>query len=822
MPGYLKNNINFKFLLLAFSVFLGSTLYAQHEISSKIITSEGDTIVLQAISASKITQNFEKINKEIDEIREKSKPTEEIISADSLSIIAINKLSSEKKILSDNKSNPTNRFLEDTYQQWSNYKNNINTWHSIISEYSNKLSNNIIRVENLITVWELTLNDAKQENVPQGILLNIREVLNKLKTLKNDLRTETLDIYSKQNNITEIAIFIDETIKDIEDQKKLLKKSYFKKDSRAIWNINDSTFLTIFKNQTLTTSLAKNSKALNIFYDANANRFLFHFVFLVILIFFFYYLTKYATVSENDSPLVIKSKEIIGHYILTALIIAAISFFWIYPTRQLIVDDIYQFVLLILISIFAPKIIDNKLRAIIYYSIALHIVNQFQVILPSNLLMARLLILTETFLSFVILRKFLDKNGFLVEKVKNTKWKFILSIIRIIYFGLLIPAIANILGFVGLAIFINNAIVNSILNGIITFVGLFITINIINIIFSSYYVLLLNSIRKNQDKILKFVTKLACFTAIILWLKSLLRLLGIYDGFNTWVGNIFLITWKTRDIEIDLGSVLSFLIVIFVTYLITKFIKILLDEEIFSRIKLPRGVPDAISMMIRYFIVGWGIVISISALGIDLSKFGLIAGALGVGIGFGLQNVVFNFIAGLILAFERPIQSGDTIETSTVQGIVKSIGVRSSTIQTYDGSEVIVPNGNLISNDVINWTLSDRRKRRDIFVGVEYGSDPHKVMEILRRAADANVNVLQKPEPWILFEGFGASSLDFRLRIWTSLDVGLTTKSQVTIAIYDALNEAGIGIPFPQQDLHLKSIEPEVEDIILQKKKNTN
>ena len=152
-------------------------------------------------------------------------------------------------------------------------------------------------------------------------------------------------------------------------------------------------------------------------------------------------------------------------------------------------------------------------------------------------------------------------------------------------------------------------------------------------------------------------------------------------------------------------------------------------------------------------------------------------------------------------------------------GTVQSIGVRSSTIQTFDGSEVIVPNGNLISNDVINWTLTDRRKRRDIFVGVEYGSDPHKVMEVLKTAALNNINVLQTPEPWVLFEGFGDSALNFRIRIWTSMDVGLTTKSEVTIAIYDGLKEANITIPFPQQDLHLKTVDPEVESIITSNRK---
>jgi small-conductance mechanosensitive channel len=150
-------------------------------------------------------------------------------------------------------------------------------------------------------------------------------------------------------------------------------------------------------------------------------------------------------------------------------------------------------------------------------------------------------------------------------------------------------------------------------------------------------------------------------------------------------------------------------------------------------------------------------------------------------------------------------------------GDVKHIGVRATTIRTFDGSEVMVPNGNMIANDVINWTLSDRKKRRDIFVSVAYGSDPHKVLEVIKKVGEDNPNVLQIPAPWALFEGFGDSSLNFRLRIWTAMDVGLTTKSEVAMSIYDALNEAGIEIPFPQHDLHLKSFDPSIQKIIVPK-----
>jgi len=281
-------------------------------------------------------------------------------------------------------------------------------------------------------------------------------------------------------------------------------------------------------------------------------------------------------------------------------------------------------------------------------------------------------------------------------------------------------------------------------------------------------------------------------------------------------------SWEVGSVTISLGSFIAFFAAIIVTFIVSRSIRVLLEDEIFARIKLPRGVPGAISMLVGYFIVGIGIYIAISAAGVDLGKFGLIAGALGVGIGFGLQNVVYHFISGLILAFERPVQVGDTIEVGTLLGRIKSIGVRSSTIKTYDGSEVIVPNGNLISNEVINWTLSDRKSRKMIPVSVAYGSNPREVLDLIYKAASDHDEVLKNPEPWALFDGFGESSLNFRIYFWMSYDRGMSIKSEVAMNIYDALQEANIHIPYPQQDLHIKSIESNFEDKLVSKPKKKN
>jgi small-conductance mechanosensitive channel len=249
---------------------------------------------------------------------------------------------------------------------------------------------------------------------------------------------------------------------------------------------------------------------------------------------------------------------------------------------------------------------------------------------------------------------------------------------------------------------------------------------------------------------------------------------------------------------------------LWISILLARFIRFVLGDEVLPRMILPRGVPAAISFTAYYLILVFGFMLALSAAGIEWSRFAILAGALGIGIGFGLQNLVNNFVSGLILIFERPIKLGDTIEFSSLRGQVLRIGIRSSTIRTWEGAEVIVPNGNLISSEVINWTLSDRKRRLKVSVGVAYGTDPNLVLGILMTVAKDHKDVLDDPEPMATFKGFGESSLDFELRYSIrEFEDWVWIKSEINLAILDGLNAAEIEIPFPQRDLHMRSVDQE-------------
>ena len=210
--------------------------------------------------------------------------------------------------------------------------------------------------------------------------------------------------------------------------------------------------------------------------------------------------------------------------------------------------------------------------------------------------------------------------------------------------------------------------------------------------------------------------------------------------------------------------------------------------------------------MIKYAIVTAGVFLAADAAGIPFSQLTIIFGAFSVGIGFGLQNIFNNLVSGLILLFERPLKVEDVVEVGTLLGRVKSIGIRASRVRTFDGAEIIVPNGNFISNEVVNWTLSDQKRRIEVIVGVAYDSDPHKVHDILLEVLKQHEDIADDPVPEVFIRDFGESSIDFRMLAWTpNFNNWIRIRSDIHFGVFDELKKAGIVIPFPQRDIHVRS-----------------
>lgn len=254
-------------------------------------------------------------------------------------------------------------------------------------------------------------------------------------------------------------------------------------------------------------------------------------------------------------------------------------------------------------------------------------------------------------------------------------------------------------------------------------------------------------------------------------------------------------------------SLMGVVFSIFLVFYISGKIRKLLEKRILPRYSQETNFNSTVATLTRYVLVVIGLMIVFQSAGINLSSLNVLAGAIGVGIGFGLQNIANNFISGLIILFERPIKVGDRIEVGDLVGNVEAISARATIINTNDNISVIVPNSQFTDNQVINWSYHNSIVRFRFSVGVSYSEDPAKIKKLLLEVADENKGILKEPAADVLFDEFGDSSLNFSLAVWTRdyINKPVILKSELYYAIFAKFKEHGIEIPFPQRDLHLKS-----------------
>lgn len=266
---------------------------------------------------------------------------------------------------------------------------------------------------------------------------------------------------------------------------------------------------------------------------------------------------------------------------------------------------------------------------------------------------------------------------------------------------------------------------------------------------------------------------------------------------------------KLGETQVTVWSLLYLILLLFLLFFLAGRLRRLLVDRVLVRSKLDTGAREAIGAITRYVVLFIGILVALQTVGINLTTLNVLAGAVGIGVGFGLQNIAGNFISGLIILFERPIKIGDRIEVNDVDGDVINIGARSTTVVTNDRIAIIVPNSKFITESVVNWNHTDPKVRFHIPVGVVYGSDVRLVEKLLCEVAAENPDVLKEPPPSVWFCGFGESTLKFELLAWNSNLLHRKGQfiSNLNFAIYDKFKEHNIVIPFPQRDLHIRSID---------------
>ena len=711
-----------------------------------------------------------------------------------------------------NTRNLSKYFLENTFRAWSGHKNKLLIWMNQVSDQLAFTQENLVELEYTKSVWELTNENENSVGDPTQLINRIVEIIKEIEDLELQFLSQRRDLIIREDNIIEIVSITDDVLEEVSELQQYQRDNLFVADKPLLWQtpLNKSELIPVFPK--LKKAWHENAKTVNNF--SKEINYLYVLLIAALIVLLFFLIRRgfgKLGLSAEDPNFVVVRRVFSDHPFATICSLVITLFILFSPTIPLILTGFLGSLLLILALVFLPAMIGEKGRLIVLMVLVLYVFNLSEIVIWYFGNYARLFITAEALLALFLTYKFGLQGFKLVSKgaAPFVKEVWVLSILLFALFA--VAFVANLFGYMNLAVLMLK-------------IGVKIAA-IVVIIFGAHAILravvlaIIEIGRHTKSKVMlhrwngleKRSMQVINTLAIVFLLKFVLQNMEVYRPVMDWLYDFFAHDWEIGTLTISLGGILSLILILAISFGLSNFFKVIIEDEFLVRTNLPKGVPAAISVTIRYFIIVLGLAMALGAAGIDLGKFGLIAGALGVGIGFGLQNIVSNFISGLILVYERPVNVGDTIEVENLMGIVNKIGVRASNVRTFDGAEVVVPNGNLISNQLINWTLSDNQRRVEVKVGTAYGTDPNVVLELMKKVAVDHEDVLKDPEPRALFEGFGDSSLNFRLLFWVHFEMGIGAKSDISIGVYNTFAENNIQIPFPQIDLHVKK---EDEDLL--------
>ena len=743
---------------------------------------------------------------------------------------------------------PSLETLRTVEQKWNALAKNVPVWKGDLKAQITVFDNYIKELQNLKEEWQKTLdsltnpkvetsgnsntnlnsNTAEESSevqaesvteVPPEILEKIQATIDSINQTQKLVEEKRGELLTLQTRVSKEETRINETLASITEVREEALTHLFVQDSPAIWNARRQTDSISNLSQETTNSLGEQGISLSDYAFRQSDKFVLHAaVFLLFFGILIWARRRLRPMVEAD-PELKPAFSVFEMPVAGAMILSIMLSGWFYPQGPRMLSAILGAAALIPGIIYLRKIIEKPLFPILNALVVFYFIDQLRQITATLPLLSRILFLAEMLGAIIFLIWFLRSKS--LSKKVEVQYQRIFIITRkavpylLVFFS--IAFIANLFGYVSLSNVVGNSVLGSSYIALILYTAIQIVKSLVIFALRVQPLSSLGMVKTHREMLKRKVFSILKWFGIITWGILTLNLFSIRE---TLFG--FFREWLTAElvigsIAISLSDVIIFGVTVWLAFALSKVIRFVLEEDVYTRVNLAGGIPYAISTMVHYVLLVVGFILAIAALGIDLTKFTILAGAFGVGLGFGLQTIVNNFVSGLILLFERPVKVDDVVQIGTNLGDLKRIGLRASVLRTYEGSEVIVPNGQLISEEVTNWTFSDKQKRIDINVGVAYGNKPRQVLELLKEAALSHKDVLQEPPPRSLYVGFGENSLDFQLRVWTSEDLWVVIKSDLTLAIHEALDEAEIEIPFPQRDLHIRSVDKGIMDKLSEK-----
>jgi small-conductance mechanosensitive channel len=689
--------------------------------------------------------------------------------------------------------------LDVLVDSWRSSRSVLATWMTSVTERADWLEQQRVELAKLATTWSRTQAAVRAANAPPELSQRIADVLAALKDAQKRVEAERAATLVLQDRVARELDRVDRALAEIGQARRRAAGSLLVRDSPPIWQVRMPP---PGSRAPAGAALEAVIAALRGFVADYSDRVALHLGLLALLVALFWWIrrrTRHLPTPEGSPGIVLDQP------VAAALVLGTLAGFWIYAdeprTARLIVE----------IGVFPPmvfilrRLVTPSMRPALYVMAAFFPVDVVRDLLVLRPLLERGLFLLEMLAAVVLLGWFI-RSGRLDDLIAASggTGRVRRNLFKLALVGVLGALVADVIGNVTLARLVGSGVLSSGYLAMVLIAGRRLAEGLVTFALGVRPLARLHMVQHHRVRLERRTQRLLRLASIFVWTVGTIDYFGALMPSVDLARQILAATLVLGEVSLSLGDVVAFALTVYLASLVSRLVQFVLAEDVLPRLNLRPGLPYALLSLVKYTIVSIGFVLALLALGVNLNRVTVLGGALGIGVGFGLQNIVNNFVSGLILLFERPVRVGDAVQIGDVQGEVRRIGIRATTVRAWEGAEVIVPNSQLVAERVMNWTPTEYRRRLDLPVNVAYGTAPDKVLKVLTEVAQSHPDVVAAPAPVALFLGFGDSALEFQLRAWTNrLDRHPMVRSELGVAVYAALQEAGFSIPFPQHEVRI-------------------
>jgi potassium efflux system protein len=696
--------------------------------------------------------------------------------------------------------------LQSQQEQWQQMQQTYTGWLTTLTKRSNELQDELNRLTVLQKTWAMTLKAAKASKAPGPSLQQINATVEGIGAAQAPLRGHLTSVLGLQSRVGNEVTKCGTVLAEIARVQQASMSDTLVQDSLPVWSAKLWDHALTVMREHVRSAVSSYWAGVESYVAAPTQRMQLHVGILASLIFLFFaarfQVRRLTAAGEAFSV----SASVLDHPIASALTMALL--FGSSPYRSALpagIRNAFQVLALAPMIILIRPVVPVRLVSGLYALGVLFAIDAMRRIFSGEMLIGQIFLILEALTGMAVMIWFLrNLRPALGEGAGSSRLRFLQSGSVLVLFVLTCGFAAASMGYGRLARLITPGIIAGGVLALVLYSSLRVFTGIVSFAFHVWPLRTLGMIQHHRNLLERRLYRLLFWAAIIGWIVRYLGYMGFLSPVLAFGKTVLNAKLERGDFRISAGDIAEFILTVWAAYLLSAFIRFVLQEDVYPRIRISAGKSYAISSLLHYFILALGFTAAIAAMGVNLTKLTVLTGAFGVGIGFGLQSVVNNFVSGLILLFERPVHVGDTVEVGDILGKVRRIGIRASTVRTRQGADIIVPNSQLVAEKVTNWTLSDQLRRIDLPVGVSYSSVPNKVVKVLEGVALAHPQILSDPAPQALFVGYGDSSINFELRAWTAeFDDWPQVRSALAAGVYDAVRAAGMSFPFPQREVRL-------------------